>query len=429
MTIPSISKQQRMPQKPSLPRRRRGAGRRAERPVRPKTFNILGTLALSLVVTGCAAFSMPDPPIHDVSPVRKIRKKKVVDEFERRRDQLQYQAAISRWEAGDVAGGEELLLKLLTRNPKHREARLLLADVYTCKDNPAAAEMQLEILLKDYPADAQVHHSMGLLLEADGNVEKAAYHYKRASEIEPGYKLYEMSYEAAVATIVGFQRRQATMRVSDLPPGAGFEPPETVRATASPLPIPIDPAQRYPVQVASAGEATEASYAGSGVSQSFSDSSGFHRSQGVMAGAEGELAHGHLLSAVAAIERGHAEDALLSFRNAMATEPKNERIPTAASVYLLRLGQTDLAARLLAEAIEMHRKSSTLYRALGTAHYLCEDFQAAQIALEKALSLDNTSALAYFLLGSTMAELGLVEEAASNFERAHRLDPRYPARR
>jgi tetratricopeptide (TPR) repeat protein len=43
--------------------------------------------------------------------------------------------------------------------------------------------------------------------------------------------------------------------------------------------------------------------------------------------------------------------------------------------------------------------------------------------------LDNTHALSYFLMGSTLAKLGEREAAAKHFEQARALDPKFALRR
>jgi Tfp pilus assembly protein PilF len=71
-----------------------------------------------------------------------------------------------------------------------------------------------------------------------------------------------------------------------------------------------------------------------------------------------------------------------------------------------------------------HNDSAALARTLGTAYYRQGDYPAAQSALEQALSLDNSSGLAYLLMGCTLEKLGQTEAAGANFEQARRLDPR-----
>ena len=61
---------------------------------------------------------------------------------------------------------------------------------------------------------------------------------------------------------------------------------------------------------------------------------------------------------------------------------------------------------------------------LGAAYYRSGDYQSSQVALQQALSLDKSSALAYLLMGCTLAKLGQQQAADDHFRRPP-LDPRY----
>jgi tetratricopeptide (TPR) repeat protein len=62
---------------------------------------------------------------------------------------------------------------------------------------------------------------------------------------------------------------------------------------------------------------------------------------------------------------------------------------------------------------------------LGAAHYRRGEYQVAQTALAQALSLDKSDALAYFLMGSTLAKQNEHEAAAKYLAEAARLDVRF----
>ncbi len=161
-------------------------------------WEMAGTMAMLLaVLAGCTAVekkleSLPD----DVASVRAEREEKVLDDFERSRNTALYQAALGRWRAGDSVASESLLIRLLQRDDQHREARLLLADLYIATNKPKAAEEQLRLLLKGMPDDAQVHHSLGLLLETIDRTEEAVTHLQEATDLAPDNELYALSYEA-----------------------------------------------------------------------------------------------------------------------------------------------------------------------------------------------------------------------------------------
>ena len=100
--------------------------------------------------------------------------------------------------------------------------------------------------------------------------------------------------------------------------------------------------------------------------------------------------------------------------------------PLQRSVEALAQGDTATAIELATAGLAQNpERPAPLYRVLGAAHYRRGEYQAAQIALAQALSLDKSDALAYFLMGSTLSKLGQSETAARCFAEAARLDPRY----
>ncbi len=79
---------------------------------------------------------------------------------------------------------------------------------------------------------------------------------------------------------------------------------------------------------------------------------------------------------------------------------------------------------MLQPVAQRFNDSAALVRTLGVAYYRQRDYQRAQRAFEQALSLDNSSGLAYVLMGCTLEKLNQPEAAQANFERARSLDPR-----
>ena len=108
-------------------------------------------LTAALAVGGCAGLNALPPPIEDIAPQREERKQEVVEDFEQRRDESQYQAALAAWERGDTRGCEEQLVQLLRRNPNHHTARQALADLYLEGENFPAAEKHYRQLIQDQP--------------------------------------------------------------------------------------------------------------------------------------------------------------------------------------------------------------------------------------------------------------------------------------
>jgi len=93
---------------------------------------------LLALLAGCAALKMPERPIESITAERQNRSEEAVREFERNRDFAEYQAALARWNQGDVDGCEETLEKLLGRNPDHRDARALLTNVLLIRETSEA---------------------------------------------------------------------------------------------------------------------------------------------------------------------------------------------------------------------------------------------------------------------------------------------------
>jgi predicted Zn-dependent protease len=145
---------------------------------------------LAAFLCGCAGWPALKLPVPDVAPIREKRRSEVVEEFETRRDQAQFSAAMSRLRQGDRKGGQGQLLELVERNPCHREARFALADLYLGENDPAAAQRQMRSLLSRAPADAEAHFVLGLILASSGGFEEAEGHLRRAAELEPDNELY-----------------------------------------------------------------------------------------------------------------------------------------------------------------------------------------------------------------------------------------------
>lgn len=153
-----------------------------------------------LLMAGCATVDkqlaeLPD----DVTPTRNVREKEAISDFEQTRDGALYQAALSRWRAGDAVESESLLTRLLQRNDEHREARLMLADLYAATGKSKAAEQHLRLLIERKADDAQAHHSLGLLLDTTGKQDEALKHLQKAAELEPNNELYAISLKTTQA--------------------------------------------------------------------------------------------------------------------------------------------------------------------------------------------------------------------------------------
>lgn len=157
----------------------------------------MASLLLILVTCGCAgpwqARRAPAPVENDP-----IEDQQLVASFERARTQAEFQAAHDQIELGNLAVAEENLKTLLRRLPKHRAARLLLAELYATTDRPADALPLLNQTIEDNPASAAAHHLRGMVLHDLNRTVDAMQSLTRAVELEPSNALYRASFEMMI---------------------------------------------------------------------------------------------------------------------------------------------------------------------------------------------------------------------------------------
>jgi len=364
------------------------------------------TIAFACVATtlamlvGCAGMHLPKTVTEgDIASKREQRNKELVQQFEQKRDFAEYEAAKSRWnEQGDAKGCREALEKLLTRNPSHRDARLLMAELLLAENSPQEAYNHAKLALDAHPNDAAVHFTMAMTFEAQGKMQDALAYYERAMKMEPQNEAYTAAYQAAHETVGGnLPKPQATTLQSTQSFDAGLV--ETVGYT--------EPASALKDRANGREKSDFAEFAGI---------------------AENDPAIQHLRNGLAALAKGDSSQAVLDcFRQAAATSPDNPQILITAAASVLRANRPDLAVAILKPAVQQFPKSASIYRMLGVANYRMGDFQSSQVALQQALSLDKSSALSYLLMGCTLAKLGQNEAAESHFRQARALDPKYKA--
>jgi Flp pilus assembly protein TadD len=107
------------------------------------------------------------------------------------------------------------------------------------------------------------------------------------------------------------------------------------------------------------------------------------------------------------------------------TSPSGIESTLAAATEALQRGAPEESVRLLSAALATAPNDSRLLRALGLAHYRRGEYGEAQVVLAKAVSLDTTDPLSYFLLGATLRQMGQTAAADEQTAMAARLDPRY----
>jgi predicted Zn-dependent protease len=328
------------------------------------------TLCLLLVaMVGCTSIPKTKSPKDQKTDPAKT-KQEVVREYERRRDEIQYQAAVSKARQGDTVGALDLLERLLERVPNHRAAILLTSDIAIDSDNPQQAIQWLQPLVKQNAEDDQVHHALGLAYDGLGQVEKAKVHFAKAAHLAPENKIYRASLEMT--------------DIDDQP----LTPPIQRLADRQ--------HDDYDDQIDSANTQE----------------------------ADQKLAEGDR-----ALESGSVDRALRIYAAAMSSAPQNPNIPHQAALRLIQHNEHDAAIELLARASRQFPQSVALLRTLATAHYRQGDYESSQVALQQALSLDNSDALTYFLMGAVRRKLGDHEGSAKSIARAQALDSTLPNRR
>jgi len=349
---------------------------------------------LALACTGCASLSLPSPSTPDVHAEHKVRKEDATKAFEEKRDLAQYQAAVNRWQEGDADGCRKSIEQLLTRNPEHREARQLHAELLLWQQAPAAALEQARQYLADHPDDAQAEHTLGMILEDQNQDLEAREHFQAAARLEPKNEVYALSAQTAA-------------EAASLPPGAAAAHEASQGEPSSQGPdwqVMAEDAPKRKGNSAAPKRQGKSPAPRSVSNDSITDPLIFKAQQAIVAG--------DLRSA----------DALLV--RAVGSDVQDPQVAIRAGVMVMRYGHAEIAVDVLTTATERFPESATVWRALATAHLAQDNTTAARAALEKSLSIDNSDSLAHYLLSSTLRKLGEAEAADGHAEQARRLDPR-----
>lgn len=362
---------------------------------------VLLMAALTTLAAGCssAPFSKKVTDTFGESEQRK-RSREITQHFEQQRDLAEFEAARARWEQqNDVKGCRETLERILTRNPSHRDARLLMVELALAGDDPDTANRHAKAGLDAYPNDAVMQYTMGMTLDAQGKASEAIAYYERATKMDPRNETFAASYQAAREAA----REERAQR---------------------------QPSRRGSVSAARgmSGECVQTDYqqpVSKKSSKARTTGAGGEDSAGYAVGTNNAAANDWLRKGYAALADRSPQAANDHFRQAIDSNPDDPQIPILAGTAMLRANQPELAIELLAPASQRFPNSSVVHRALGTAYYRAGEYQLSQVALQQALSLDKSDALSYLLMGCTLAKLGQREAAEANFRQARALDPRY----
>lgn len=404
---------------------------------------VAAIIGLSLFC-GCKSVGLPEPlrAGSDVSRDRKKRNEEAVRRFEENRNEAEFQAALNRYAHGDVRGCEQTLRRLLERAPKHRESRLLLAELCVAENRLDEAAEAAAAALADWPDDAPTHYTVGLVLDARGRTAEALAHYERATRIDPDNELYAVAYELAAESLRASAEGRRPALDGDAGHGAaGVVPAGFVAATPGESPgreavrgdtprrdvpgAPSEPCNRNDSRIADAAGSCGSCDAGP------SPPAGPARPDPAMGTADGPFAAGQTGSNDPALARGESalragsfDEALAWFEEAIRRRPDDPSMPVAAAVAALKANQPDMAVELLEPAQSRFPGDAPIKRVLAVARYRLGDYASSELLLQQALSLDNTDALSYFFLGCTLERLGRSEEAQRQFAEARAIEAR-----
>ncbi len=305
-----------------------------------------------------------------LSETREQRLREVATEFDRHRDEAQYQAALNRWREDDAAGCRESLEHLLARNSSHCPGRLLFAQVCLSDGNAKGALEQVRQVLALQPQNAEAHHLMGVALDALGETGPAIAEYEKATRLDSQNEEYAACYHAALDSLAA-----PAGAISQSVPAAAPQPNDSAGSAAS---------RDSRANTGPAGRTGNA-------------------------GPDGRV-----------VQVSGASPAPIDYDKSTDADQA-----ACHAIEALRDNRPHDAAQISSAALAEHPRSAALFRVLGAAQYRLGNYNAAQVAIGQALSLDKSDALTYFLMGSTLARLGQNQAAERQFSEAARLDPRY----
>jgi tetratricopeptide (TPR) repeat protein len=378
------------------------------------------TCLLVLLLAGCATWSPLAGGVHEE---RKKRDAEIALRLSNKRDIAEFQAAADRWQQQDMRGCREQLESLLSRNPQHREARLLMADVLVAANQPKEAKEHVQKVLDANPDDADAQYAMGLLLDTGGEHAAALARYERAATLAPDNEVYAVNYR--IAREPGQAEGQRRLAAATASSAQSVAPDQA----APPAELRPSPADAKSIVAPAPADSRRAPAKGGALAVSASSTSPSAGYAGCSDRAEQGPAAPQLQKGCAALADGSPDKARDYFRQAAAVDPDNPQVLIFAGTAALGANQPRLAVDLLAPAANRFAGSAALHRILGAAYYRLGDYQSSQLALRQALSLDKSHALSYFLMGCTMAKLGQVDQANAYLQQAQAIDPKYAVAR
>jgi predicted Zn-dependent protease len=359
------------------------------------------------------------------------------------RSDAAFQTALADWDAGRTDACEAKLQAIIVDDPKHVDAALLLAEVELSTGRGDVARARVERLVIRNPNDPQIRRACGITYEALGRQELAAACFAQAEQLAAQPAARPITHREQAAREAGSSRihEPAVLNVAapdSSPLLAGGE----LNLTTADQPTTTGPSsdrdtsdrERSSVLSSSSDQGPPAP----SILRFEADAKPSKFGAGPAAGgATGAAAADRTkLSAAELLDRGgralaerNMDAARDAFMEAIRQDRKNSQTAVTAAVAALKNEQPELALQLATFALEILPRSAGLHRVHGTAAYKLGRFAEAEAALRQSLSLDNSQALSYFLLGSVQSRLGKNEAADGQFRHAAKLDRRYAGRR
>ncbi len=162
-------------------------------------YSLIACLLLAACSLGCSVMQAwkAKSDASDVATMREQRRGEAVQNFDRRRAAAHLLKAQEHAERGDIEGAERVLQGILARDPGNVDARLYLAELYWACEDLSEAETQLREALTTAEDRADVHHLLGIVLDAQDRTDEAHDHLRKAVDLEPNNELFRMALDTA----------------------------------------------------------------------------------------------------------------------------------------------------------------------------------------------------------------------------------------
>ena len=136
----------------------------------------------------------------------------------------------------------------------------------------------------------------------------------------------------------------------------------------------------------------------------------------------------HVALAIACLQSGHLDDALLEAERALALNPSNFLAYTSTGLTLTLLGRPDEGVRLMQRGLKINPQDPRMYLLFNftaRAHFTARRYEEAVDWARQAIQRRPNAPEPRLLLSISLAYLGEPEDAAAEFEVVETLRPGY----